>query len=132
MSIYVEKLMLHIKDNLSYFTADGELKEISALPTLGLWSKWNSSQKAQGSSPWKTRNWAGWVFLISDCPGYHRTSMLQRNIQYFSSETCVHKVFKIWLARWLSGTKVPEAKPHDLTSIPILHMVDLHIKHGWS
>lgn len=28
------------------------------------------------------------------------------------------------------GKKVTEAKPHDLSSVPLIHMVDLHMKHG--
>lgn len=79
---------------------------ISAPPILGLWSKWNSSQKAQGSWPWKTRNWEGWVFLVPACPGYHGISMIQRNIdKYFAGKIYVHKLFKIWPARWLGGWK---------------------------
>lgn len=116
--------MLHIKDIFSYFIADGELKVISAPPILGLWSKWNSSQKAQGSWPWKTRSWEGWVFLVPACLGYHGISMIQRNIdKYFSGKICVHEVCKIWTARWFSGWKYlnqpswPEFNPCNLYGV---------------
>lgn len=68
------------------FIADGELKGISPLLTLGLLSKWNSLQKAPGCWHLKIKNWEEWVLCVET---RNMWEMMCRNASI--DETC-HKM----------------------------------------